>query len=164
MPAATPYRTLSPAQRLVLVTHDISHNRPSRDGYISRIVARGGGFRADKLRRWPAEQLAREVVRYNLETPQDELNLLVALYVELEPQLQIAFLDAAGVSHDGGSIPDSLALPYADADRVRRAADALITQHGDDARRYLRTIALYNGDAWPGLLDRVADHAGAGHG
>ncbi len=164
MPALTPYRTLSTAQRLALVTHDITRNRPSRDGYISRIVARGGGFRADKLRRWPPEQLAREVVRHNLETAQDELNLLVALYVELEPQLQISFLDASGVAHDGGAIPESLELPYADADRVRRAADMLIAQHGDDARRYLRTIAIYNGDAWPGLAEHVTDHAGAPHG
>jgi hypothetical protein len=164
MPAVTPYRTLAPARRLALVTHDITHNRPSRDGYISRIIARGGGFRADKLRRWPPEQLAREVVRHNLETAQDELNLLVALYVELEPQLQITFLDAAGVAHDAGSIAESLPLPYADADHVRGAATALIADHGGDARRYLRTIALYNGDAWPGLAELVADDAGTAHG
>ena len=114
-------------------------------------MARGGGFRAEKLREWPPEQLAREVCRYGLETLQDELSLLQSLYVELEPGLQIAFLEAAGVPHDGSMIPEDLKTPFADVATVRKAALALLEQHGEDARHYLQTIALYNTDAWPGL-------------
>jgi hypothetical protein len=157
MPNHSPYRTLPTDRRIALVTHDIAHNRDSRDGYIGRIVARGGGFRPEKLRKWPPEQLAREVVRHNLETAHDELGLMIALYVELEPAIQIAFLDAAGVEHDKGSIAPELAPPFADASAVSAAARGLLEQFGDDARRYLRTIALYNGDGWPGLSDLVVE-------
>jgi len=157
MTIPSPYRTLPTDRRIALVTHDIANNRDSRDGYVARIVARGGGFRPDKLRKWPPGQLAREVVRHNLETPHDELGLMIALYVELEPAIQIAFLDAAGVAHDKGSIAPELAPPFADAGAVSAAARGLVEQFGDDARRYLRTIALYNADGWPGLGEFISD-------
>ena len=153
MATLSPYRTLPAERRLALVVHEISSNRQSRDGYIARIVSRGGGFRPEKLRKWPAEQLAREVVRHNLESFQDELSLMVLLYVELEPEIQIAFLDALGVPHEKGSIPESLTPPFAEAPKIREAADGIAARFGDDGRRYLRTIALYNGEAWPGLGD-----------
>jgi hypothetical protein len=155
MANASPYRTLSAPQRVTLVAHDITTSREARDGYVRAIVARGGGFRPEKLRKWPADQLAREVVRYNLETPHDELRLMVVLYVELEPALQIEFLDATGVKRDGASIPEDTEPPFAEAPRIKSAAEALMAKHGEDARRYLRTIALYNGEAWPGLMEFV---------
>ena len=151
MAQPSPYRMLPQARRIGLVTHDISSSRESKNSYIQRIVSRGGGFRAEKLREWAPEQLAREVVRHGLETLTDELTLLQTLYVELEPGLQIAFLDAAGVPHEGANIPEELKMPLADLPTVRKAAAALQTQYGDDARHYLQTIALYNTDAWPGL-------------
>lgn len=157
MAKLTPYRTLPAERRITLVTYDITNNRDSRAGYIRSIVARGGGFRPEKLRKWPPAQLAREVVRHNLETPHDELGLMIALYVELEPAIQIAFLDAAGVKHENGSMAGDAELPFADSAVVRRSAEGLLAQFGDDARRYLRTIALYNGDGWPGLGDFVAE-------
>ena len=160
MAQLSPYRSLPTARRVGLVTHDISASRESRDGYIRRIVARGGGFRAEKLREWPPQQLAREIVRFGMETLQDELGLLQTLYVELEPGLQIAFLELAGVPHDGAKIPDDLKNPYANAATVRRAALALLEQFGDDARHYLQTIALYNPDAWPGLALVLVEDAG----
>jgi hypothetical protein len=156
MANASPYRTLSASQRMTLVAHDITASREARDGYVRAIVTRGGGFRPEKLRKWPAEQLAREVVRYNLETPHDELRLMVILYVELEPALQIEFLDATGVKRDGASIPEDTEPPFADAPRVKSAAESLLAKHGEDGRRYLRTIAIYNGEAWPGLLELVS--------
>jgi hypothetical protein len=114
------------------------------------------------LRKWPAAQLAREVVRRNLETFGDELRLLQLLYVELEPGLQIAFLDACGVKHTDGSIDEEgdEQAALADAATVRAAADRLVTEHGDAARHYLRTIAAYNSEAWPGLRDVVAGWSG----
>lgn len=156
MPSPSPYRTLPVEQRLALVTRDIASNADSRNGYIARVVARGGGFRPSKLRQWPPEQLAREVVRHSLETPHDELGLMILLYVELEPAIQIAFLDAVGVAHDGGSMPSDLQPPFADAAAIACAAEKMVAQFGGDARRYLRTIALYNGDGWPGLGEIVA--------
>jgi hypothetical protein len=156
MATVTPYRTLPAPRRLALVTQDIAGSREARDAYVRAMVARGGGFRPEKLRKWPADQLAREVVRHNLESPHDELRLMVLLYVELEPALQIEFLDATGVRREGASIPEDLEPPFAEASRIRVAAESLVAKHGDEARRYLRTIALYNGDAWPGLAEALS--------
>lgn len=157
MPSLTPYRTLPVDRRLSLVAHVLTVSRESKDAYIQRLVARGGGFRRETLRKWPVAQLAREIVRTNLETPHDELGMLQALYVELEPAIQIAFLDLTGVRRDGAAIPDDVTPPFADAATVRTAAAELVKLHGDGARHYLTTIALYNGDAWPGIGEVVAE-------
>ena len=71
-------------------------SREARALYTGRLLARGGGFRAVTLNAWPADKLAREIVRMKAEQPQDELDLLHLLYVQLEPMIQINFLDAAG--------------------------------------------------------------------
>lgn len=118
-------------------------------------MERGGGFRAVTLKTWPVDRLAREVVRMNAEKPQDELDLLQLLYVEVDPSIQITFLDAAGVQHNQGKIADELAPPYADAESVRRAATAVREQYGDDGLRYLRTLARYNAEAWPEIDQAV---------
>ena len=153
----SPYRSLPADRRVELVTHALSSNSTLRNGFVQRIVARGGGFRIATLKKWTPAQLAREVVRYNMETVQDEFSLLHTLYVELQPALQIAFLETAGVQHEGSSIPEDLAPPFADAAAVRTAAVALVKDHGDDARRYLATIALYNTEAWPGLGELLTE-------
>ena len=153
----SPYRALPAEKRIALVAHDISSSPASRERYVRLIVARGGGFRLETVRKRSIEQLAREVVRFGLETSADEVGLLQTLYVELEPALQIAFLDAAGVRREGAVIAEELETPFADAARVRQAALALVAEYGDDARAYLRTIAVYNGEAWPGLGGVVAE-------
>ena len=147
----SPYRSLPPARRVALVTHAIKSSREARALYAQRLVARGGGFRAVTLASWPADKLAKEIVRTNAETPSDELDLLQLLYVELEPGVQSTFLDAAGVAHENGRMGEALEPPYADADAVQRAADAVVAQHGDEGRHYLRTLARYSRDGWPGI-------------
>jgi len=87
----------------------------------------------------------------NAESATDELDLLQMLYVDLEPAIQITFLNAAGVAHDNGRMADEIESPYADADAVRRGADAVKATHGEDGMHYLRTIARYGPDAWPGI-------------
>jgi hypothetical protein len=122
------------------------------------MASRPGGFRVITLRSWPPDRLAAEVVRQNAQTAQDELDLLHLLYVELEPSIQITFLDAAGVPHENGVMPEDLAIPYADEPAVTRAAAAVREQHGEDGERYLRTLARYSPAAWPGI-DRIAGDA-----
>ncbi|MFN5598484.1 MAG: hypothetical protein ACK5AK_03800, partial [Gemmatimonas sp.] len=77
--------------------------------------------------------------------------LLQLLYVDLEPQYQVTFLDAAGVTHENGVLPEDLDVPYAHADAVTRGAEAVLAAHGDHGRHYLRTLVVYNLAAWPGL-------------
>lgn len=119
--------------------------------YIQRMIAKGGGFRAVTLQSWPADRLAREVVRLNAESAQDELELLQLLYVDLEPAIQTTFLDAAGVKHENGRIDDDLDVPYTNEDGVRAGAAAVRAAHGEDGMHYLRTIARYSAAAWPGI-------------
>lgn len=152
----SPYRSLPGERRIALVAHAISASPEGRAVFVSRLVQKGGGFRPVTLRAWPADRLAREVVRLRAETPQDELELLQLLYVELEPGIQRTFLDAAGVAHEGGRMAEDLEPPYADADAVRRGVEAVRAEHGDDGARYLRTLRRYAADAWPGI-DALVD-------
>jgi hypothetical protein len=145
------YRELPSARRVALLTSLISTRKDSRALFIQRLVQRGGGFRAVTLMAWPPAKLAAEVVRLNAQTSQDELDLLQALYVDVEPAIQIAFLQATGVKSEGASIDETLEPPFADAAAVKRGADAVVKQFGEDGKHYLRTIAKYNGAAWPGI-------------
>ena len=122
---------------------------------MQRLSARPGGIRVVTLQSWPVDRLAREVVRLKAETSQDELDLLQLLYVELEPAIQITFLDAAGVKHEKGQIAEDLQPPYADEAGVRRGAEAVKAQHGEDGERYLRTLVKYSEAWWPGIREQV---------
>lgn len=155
--AVTPYRSLPSDRRVTLVTHVIRSSREARELYIHRLASRPGGFRAITLKTWPVDKLAKEVVRLNAQTQQDEFDLMHLLYVELEPAIQIAFLDAAGVKHEAGQISEDLAAPYADEAGVRRGADAVRAQFGEDGQRYLETLAKYNREGWPGIETIAGD-------
>ncbi len=151
MPSLSPYRTLPAARRIALVQHAITHHKDVRAKFAQRLVARGGGFRAAAVMGWPADRLSREVVRLNAESASDELELLQLLYVELEPAIQITFLETAGVQHDHGVIEEALQPPFADAASVERAVAAVRAAHGDDGERYLRALVKYSADVWPGI-------------
>ena len=150
------YRALSIPRRVALVQHAVTNFKGTKAMYAQRLVAKGGGFRAATLVTWPADRLAKEVVRLNAETAQDELELLQLLYVDLEPTIQIAFLEAAGVAHEKGVIAEGVEPPYASADAVARAAALVREQHGDDGLHYLNVLVRYNLAAWPGLDALIA--------
>ena len=156
MATLSPYRSLPVERRVALLTSAIAASKDVRALYAQRLVARGGGYRATTLLSWPVEKLAREVVRLNAQSASDELDLLQYLYVDLEPAIQITYLDAAGVKHEGGKIDESIEPPFADAAAVKRGAEAVREAHGDDGMRYLRTLVRYNLGAWPELDGVVA--------
>lgn len=156
MATPSPYRSLSTERRIALVTHVIASGKDGRALFVARLIAKGGGFRPQTLQSWSADRLAREVVRMRAEQPGDELELLHALYVELEPATQVTFLDAAGVRHEDGKIAEDVEVPYCDADAVRRASAAVLERHPEEAPRYLRTLARYNREGWPGV-EQVAE-------
>jgi hypothetical protein len=150
----TPYRTLSAEKRTALVKHMIGASKEGRTLFVARLASKTG-FRPVTLQSWPADKLAHEIVRTRAETGEDELNLLHLLYVELEPAIQSTFLDAAGVRHENGAMPDDLEPPYANADGVKRGVEAVRAQHGEDGERYLRTLARYSADGWPGIKESI---------
>lgn len=145
------FRELPAERRIALLTSLISSNRDTRAVFIQRMVARGGGFRAATLQSWAPAKLASEVVRLNAATADDEVDLLHALYVSVQPQIQETFLQAAGVKAEGAVIDESLEAPFADEAGVARGATAVLERFGEEGRHYLRTIAHYNGAAWPGI-------------
>jgi Cdc6-like AAA superfamily ATPase len=151
----SPYRTLPLERRVALLLHAITVSREARALYTQRLISRGGGFRAVTLNSWPAEKLAREIVRMKAEQPQDELDLLHLLYVELEPAIQIDFLDTARVAHERGVMPEKLEPPFADEAAVKLAAAKVMEQHGADGLRYLQTLARYSSAGWPGIVEVV---------
>lgn len=155
----SPYRSLPSERRLALLKQFIKSSPQARELYVQRMASRPGGFRLVTLRSWPPDRLAAEVVRLNAQTAQDELDLLHFLYVELEPAIQITFLDAAGVKHENGVMGEDLQAPYADEAAVARGAAAVREQHGEDGERYLRTLARYSPAAWPGIDRLVSDVA-----
>jgi hypothetical protein len=161
MATPTPYRILPAERRVALVTHAIKSGPAVRALYVQRLMAKRGGFRAVTLQSWPVDRLAKEIVQMRAETPQDELELLHLLYVELEPAIQITFLDAAGVKHENGIIAEELETPYADEAAVRSAAAAICAAHGAAAEHYLMTLARYSRDAWPGIEGVAAELCGA---
>src|SRR3954471_12433670 len=127
----SPYRSLPAEKRVQLVTHVIKASKEGRAIMVSRMMSRGG-FRPVYLQSWPADKLASEIVRMKAESGNDELDLLHLLYVELEPAIQTTFLDAAGVTHESGKIPEDLKSPYADEAGVTRAVAAVRAKHGED--------------------------------
>ncbi|MBM3909099.1 MAG: hypothetical protein FJ363_13615 [Gemmatimonadetes bacterium] len=151
MALQSPYRMLPAARRVELVTRALRGSKDMRALMMSRMLSRGGGFRPQTLMQWPPDKLAREIVRLGAENADDELNLLNMLYVEFEPQIQAAFLDAAGVKHENGQMPEELEPPFASSDGVAKGAAAVVEQFGEDGRHYLLTIAKYNGAGWPGI-------------
>ena len=151
MSKLTPYRMLTPERRVTLVIHAMKSGREGREQFIQRLVSRGGGFRAVTLRTWPVDRVAKEIVRMKAESATDELDLLQLLYLEVDPSIQITFLDAAGVEHENGKMPESLETPYTDADAVKRGAVAVKERHGEDGVHYLRTIERYSLEGWPGI-------------
>src|SRR5947209_20069527 len=136
MATPSPYRSLPAEKRLALVTHAIKASKEGRATFVQRLAARGG-FRVSSLQQWPAERLATEVVRTKAESSTDELDLLHALYVTLEPGIQITFLDAAGVKHEHGNIAEDLTSPYADQAAVTGAAAQVRERPGENGMRYL---------------------------
>src|SRR3954466_14503649 len=142
----TPYRSLPAEKRIALVTHVIKASKEGRMIFVQRMMSRGG-FRPVTLQSWPPEKLAGEIVRTKAESSEDELDLLHLLYVELEPAIQITFLDAAGVKHDGGKIPEEAQSPYADEAGVKRGVSAVRAKHGEEGERYLKTLARYAAEA-----------------
>ena len=152
----SPYRALPAARRVALLTRLFTERKEARAQFIQRLVSRGGGFRAVTLATWPVAKLAAEVVRMNAQSADDEVDLLQALYVDVEPAIQITFLEAAGVPHEGAVIDEKMEPPFADAAAVARAAAVVRERHGEEGLHYLLTIARYNGAAWPSLDDLLA--------
>lgn len=161
---ATPYRELSREDRIAAVAHLMQREPGFRAATIRRFVLRAGGFRPETLRTWSHARLATEVVRRHLENRDDEASLVAVHYVDLHPEIQIAFLDAHGVPHDSGRISDEAPEVLGTTESVIPAALALYQEFGATAHHYLRCLQEYYPERWEGLDEALSavDEAIAG--
>jgi hypothetical protein len=151
MATLTPWRALPAERRIAVIMAAAKQHKDVRAALAARIAQKGGGFRAVTLMTWSPEKLAKEVVRLNALQPQDELDMLLHLYVELEPAIQITFLDAAGVPHTDGHIAEEATPPFGDEATTTKAVETVRAQFGDACEHYLLTITTYNKESWPGI-------------
>ncbi len=156
MATLTPWRALPAERRIAIIMAAAKRHKEVRAALAARMAQKGGGFRAVTLMTWSVEKLAKEVVRLNALQAQDELDMLHHLYVELEPAIQITFLDAAGVKHENGVIAEEATPPFCDEAAVKNAVETVRSQHGDAAEHYLLTITTYNHASWPGIQALVS--------
>jgi hypothetical protein len=83
-------------------------------------------------------------------------SLLVALHLGERRSLLAAFLDAAGLVHDGGLLSDEPGSPPVGEGAARRGFEAVAKDFpADQVRTYLNTLWLQDHDRWE-VLERVA--------
>lgn len=81
--------------------------------------------------------------------------LLVALHLGERRALLAAFLDAAGLVHDQGLLPEDPATPAIGEEAARRGYEAVSKTFPEpQVRTYLNTLWLQDHDRW-GVLERV---------
>jgi hypothetical protein len=81
---------------------------------------------------------------------------LIAYHFASQRPLMAAFLDALGIAHDNGLITEEDVPPPAATD-LARAVEALRGAFPpDDVDRYLKTLAMLDGDTWAALNDSAA--------
>lgn len=133
-------------------------DRPSEEAAVAaaREIVSILKVRPQAFHKIPLEQRVRAVA--GLAHPPDALAdaLLLALHVEARRELLVAFLDAVGVPHEQGMIPDDVEMPEVGVEAVRAAAPALVAAHGAEAVRvYWNALWLQDPERW-GALETVA--------
>ena len=100
----------------------------------------------------PIEQRVRAVA--GLAHPPEALadSLLLSLHVGARRELLVAFLDAVGIRHEQGLIPDDGEMPAVGIEVIRAAAPALVAAHGAAAVRvYWNALWLQDPERWSAL-------------
>ena len=72
-----------------------------------------------------------------------------------------AFLDALGITHEEGKLPEDTASISPSAEQLRSAADQLVTSHPvDDVYVYFLTLTLQDDATWGALKGWLRDRSG----
>jgi hypothetical protein len=112
-------------------------------------------FRPQTVATWPRAKLIAEAARL----PVDDVQLLSAYLIDLHlgqrRPMMTAFLDDLGIANDEGRIDsEKTEVPRQESERLRRAADALVTRFpADEVATYFLTLLLQDGATWGGLGD-----------
>ena len=113
-------------------------------------------FRAKSVQALPIERRAKHLAQMRDVSDALATRALIAYHFATQRPLMTTFLDALGVAHEEGLITaEEMAPP--DRERLAAAMAALLAAHpAEDAKRYLRTLVVLDGDTWanlPAVLD-----------
>ena len=158
------WRTLGREERLEAAR--AFWNRPSEEAAVvaAREIVQILKVRPSSFHKIPLEQRVRAVA--GLAAPPEALAeaLLVALHVEKRRTLLGAFLDALGIAHEEGMLPDDADFPAPGEAAVRAAAAELAARFPpEQIRVYWNTLWLQDRERW-GALEPAAAALGGGSG
>lgn len=152
---ATPmqlWQALSPVERTLAVTAALTERRELR-GALVAALAKQMRFRPQVLSGWEPSKLASYASRLPLGEAGLAVDLLIALHLHHRRPLLEAFLDAAGVPHEDGSIAVTLAAGDVEEGRMREAATSLLESGfpADEVVTYLLAQVVLDPAAWSPL-------------
>jgi len=110
-------------------------------------------FRVSSVLKMPREKKARQLVALPGVSEVVAARLLVAYHLDQQRPMMGAFLDALGVQHENGLIPDeTLAAP--DKEKLQTAVNTLTAAHpADDVALYLSTLVWQDPETWGTLAE-----------
>lgn len=134
-------------------------NRPSEEAAVlaAREIVQILKVRPGSFHKVPLEQRVRALA--GLAAPPEALAeaLLVALHVESRRALLGAFLDALGIAHEEGMLPDDADFPAPGAAAVHAAAAELTARFPpEQIRVYWNTLWLQDRERWSALEPAAA--------
>ena len=149
------WKALSPEERVAAITAALADDE---NGWVKTTtraaVASAIKFRPQTVATWPRQKLVTEAAR----VPIDDVQLLSAFLVDLHlgtrRPMMAAFLDAVGVTHDGGRIDTEASGPIeVTPERLRTAADDLASRYPlDEVVTYFLTLLLQDAETWGGAV------------
>lgn len=114
-------------------------------------IARRMNFRTRSVLALPVERRAKHLAQLPDVSDAIATRALIAYHFDAQRPLMAAFLDALGIAHDNGLISDE-AVPPPAATAIATAVQTVRTGFpSDDVDRYLKTLAVLDGDTWANL-------------
>jgi len=156
------WKRLSPERRLLAAdAFWQDDNAAAEQAEAIVMIAQRIKFRTRSVQALPRDRKARHLVNLGSVSEMVAARLLVAYHLHHQRAMMSAFLDALGISHDGGLIADEELQPPS-PERLREAARAIGASYpAEDVSLYLSTLMWQDPETWAGLteLPELATHA-----
>jgi hypothetical protein len=150
------WRRLAREERLLAARHFWNEPASEAVGHAQAAIVKVLHVRPQAVRTLPVERKVAALA--SVAEPSEILaaSLLVALHLGERRALLGAFLDACGLAHDQGLLPEDAAAEPVPEAAARRGVAALLAGHPrDHVRTYLNTLWLQDHDRWE-ALERAA--------
>lgn len=149
------WKALTPEERTTAITAALSDDENGWVKLTTRTaIAAALKFRPQTVAAWPRQKLIAEGVRLPIDDAQLLSAYLVDLHLGHRRPMMAAFLDSIGVPHEDGRLDtESGAAKEVAPERLRTAAEALVTQFPEDeVATYLLTLLLQDFETWQGAV------------